>query len=183
MGGNLDQGLVRRFLEELGRRISHPDSLILLGGGALQLLGSSRPTLDLDYVGDDLHKNDLQQTIDALAEEMQVTVEAVPFGDFVPVPADAQARHHFVGRFGALDVYVFDLYSIAVSKIDRGFDTDIADVAFLVQSNLIDIVSLEQALATALVQAREFDLNPVTAQEHFAELRRVLGEDRDNTQS
>lgn len=88
MGSNLDQGLVRRFLEELGRRISHPANLLLLGGSALQLLGSSRPTLDLDYVGDDLHKNDLQQTIDALADEMQVTVEAVPFGDFVPVPAE-----------------------------------------------------------------------------------------------
>jgi hypothetical protein len=108
MGSNLDEDVIRRFLEELGRRISHPDSLILLDGGALLLLGSSRQTLDLDYVGDDLAKNELQQVIDTLANEMQVSVEAVPFDTFVPVSAAAQARHRFIGRrFARLGSAVF----------------------------------------------------------------------------
>lgn len=174
MGSSIDEELIRQFLEELGRRISHPDRLILLGGGALLLLGSSRQTLDLDYVGDDLTKNELQQVIDALADEMRVSVEAVPFDTFVPVSAAAQARHRFIGRFGVLDVYVFDLYSIAVSKLDRGLDTDIADVAFLVQRELVDLAVLQTELSAALTQARAFAMNPEEAQAHLDELRRAL---------
>jgi len=60
---------------------------------------------------------------------MQVSVDAVPFDTFVPISAAAQARHRVIGRYGALDVYVFDLYSIAVSKLDRGLDTENAQLS------------------------------------------------------
>lgn len=174
MGGNLDQELVKQFLAELGRRLDYPATLFLLGGGALLLLGNTRSTLDLDYVGDDIKKDELQRIIDVLAGEMQIAVEAVPFESFVPIAAAARTRHYFVGRFNTLDVYIFDLYSIAVSKLDRGFDTDIADVAFLVRRKLIDLRTLQSELADALTQAQEFNLNPVTANAHYDELRRLL---------
>jgi hypothetical protein len=174
MGGNLDQELIKQFLAELGRRLDHPADLFLLGGGALLLLGNARSTLDLDYVGDDLKKDELQQAIDVLAGEMQIAVEAVPFEGFVPISEAARARHYFVGRFNALDVYVFDPYSIAVSKLDRGFDTDIADVAFLIRRKLVDLSVLQAELTAALTQAQEFNLNPESAHTHFDELRRTL---------
>jgi len=174
---SLDEGAVRRFLGELGRRVGRSERLILLGGSALLLLGSRRTTLDLDYVGNDLHKSDLQHVIDQLADEMQLTVEAVPFDTFIPLPPDVETKHLFVGRFGALDVYVYDPYAIAVSKIDRGFDTDIADVLFLVQSRLVDVDMLEATVRTAMARSREFDLDPSRASAHLAELRRLLRAD------
>lgn len=61
---------IKTFLTELGDRYPFPTILILLGGSALCLLGSNRPTLDIDYVGDDLHKNDLQRLIDQIAQEL-----------------------------------------------------------------------------------------------------------------
>jgi hypothetical protein len=42
---------IRTFLEEVGKRYPQAAQLILLGGSALCLLGSSRPTLDIDYYG------------------------------------------------------------------------------------------------------------------------------------
>lgn len=36
---------------EVGQRHQQPATLLLLGGSALCLLGSPRPTLDIDYVG------------------------------------------------------------------------------------------------------------------------------------
>jgi len=54
----------------LGKRYAREATLLLLGGSALCLLGSPRPTLDIDYVGDDLNKNELQQLIDLGAFEM-----------------------------------------------------------------------------------------------------------------
>lgn len=47
------------LLTEVGQRHQQPATLLLLGGGALRLLGSPRPTLDIDYVGHDLHKDTL----------------------------------------------------------------------------------------------------------------------------
>jgi hypothetical protein len=50
---------IQIFLAEVGRRYDKPGVLYLLGGSALCLLGNSRPTLDIDYVGDDLRKDAL----------------------------------------------------------------------------------------------------------------------------
>ena len=60
---NLDRETIRAFLETVGQRCARPAQVSLLGGGALCLLGHPRPTLDIDYVGDDLHKDDLQQVM------------------------------------------------------------------------------------------------------------------------
>lgn len=65
------------LLTEVGQRYQQPATLLLLGGSALRLLGSPRPTLDIDYVGHDLHKNTLQQVLEQVAQEMGLEVEAV----------------------------------------------------------------------------------------------------------
>lgn len=54
---------INAFLTELGARHRLPATLVWLGGSALCLLGSGRPTLDIDYVGDDLYENELQRAI------------------------------------------------------------------------------------------------------------------------
>lgn len=85
----------------------------MLGGSALCLLSSERPTLDIDYVDNDLRKTELQKLSDRIAQEMRVEIEAVPIDEFVPVPADAESRWLPVGRFGLIDVFIMDPYTIA----------------------------------------------------------------------
>jgi hypothetical protein len=104
----LVEAAILAFLEEVGKRYSQPADLLLLGGGALCLLGSPRPTLDIDYVGDDLTKNELQQYIDQVAQDMGIIVEAVPIAGFVPLPEDADQRKVSVGQFGAAQVHILD---------------------------------------------------------------------------
>lgn len=50
---NVETDKIYAFLKALGERYPQPATLFLLGGSALCLLGSPRPTLDIDYVGDD----------------------------------------------------------------------------------------------------------------------------------
>ena len=50
----IDSDQINVFLTALGKRYSRRTKLILLGGSALCLLGSARPTVDIDYVGNDL---------------------------------------------------------------------------------------------------------------------------------
>lgn len=50
----MNKGMIEEFLARLGGRYPKQATLYLLGGGALILLGSSRDTLDIDYVGNDM---------------------------------------------------------------------------------------------------------------------------------
>ncbi len=172
--GNVAPDTIRTFLEALGNRYAEPATLYLLGGSALSMLGNPRPTLDIDYVGSDREPNELQRTIARLADEMQIEVEPVPIEEFVPLPPAAKDRSVFVRQFGALAVYVFDPYTIALSKLDRGLDTDIEDVVFLLKRGYIQLQPLEEIVAVALGHAHEFDLDPAAVRTHLEAVRDQL---------
>jgi hypothetical protein len=144
---------IEEFLRRLGKRVQQPTNLYLIGGGALSLLGSPRRSLDIDYVGSDLPTPEdvLAVTIQSLAAEMKLEVEGVPIDRFIPLPHGADSRHRLIGRYGNLTAYVFDPYSIAISKIDRGFETDLQDVVFLIQRKLLVFDQLLQ-YANAVIQ-------------------------------
>lgn len=171
---NLTRGKLEAFLAELGLRYPKTAQLHLIGGSALILLGSPRPTLDVDYVGDDLQKDEFQRIIDEVAREMHIEVDAVPIEGFIPLSADAQERNLEVGRFGNLHVYVFDPYAIALSKIDRGFDTDIEDIVFLIRRGDVDLHKLELLVYAALEQAGEFGFDPKSMFDHLDTLRSLV---------
>ena len=162
------------FLAAVGERCEPASMLFLLGGGALELLGGARSTLDLDYVGDDLKPNNLQQLMAQIADEMHIELEAVPIAEFVPLPTDAHKRAILVGQFGHLTVYIFDPYTIALSKLDRGFDTDLEDIIFLVQRQLISVDQLASIVEAAASQAYQFDLDPAAMRRHLQVLRQSL---------
>lgn len=109
-----------------------------------------------------------------IANEMQIEVEAVPIAEFIPLPADADKRAVFMGVFGNLTVYVLDPYTIALSKLDRGFDTDIEDVLFLVQQQLVTIEQLALFVENAILQAHQFDLDPSIIRRHLQVLRQSI---------
>lgn len=57
-----------------------------------------------------------------------------------------------------MEVYVADPYSIALSKLDRGFDTDFDDIFFLIQNKHVELKELEHMTQVVLKRAREFDI-------------------------
>ncbi len=44
-----------------------------------------------------------------LAAQYRLDIEAVPIAEFVPLPPGSETRRRIVGRFGQIDVYVYDL--------------------------------------------------------------------------
>ena len=164
------------FLKRLGEQTSGAATLYLLGGSALCLLGNPRSTLDVDY---DLEVSggtvdEFRALVDRLAADMQLDMELVPLREFVPIPPDAGQRRRLVGQFGPLTVYIYDLYSIALSKIARGFEPDIEDVMFLLRERLIEFSELERLFQAVLPDAREADIIPNEFQAYFDEVRRRL---------
>ena len=68
-------------------------------------------------------------------------------------------------------MFVADPYGIALSKLDRGFDTDFDDLVFLVRLNLMEMQLLERMAEILLSRAREFDINPTVVLAHLQELK------------
>jgi hypothetical protein len=172
---NLGGDQIHAFLAAVGNQCPDPAQLYLLGGSALFLLGSPRPTIDIDYVGDDLQKNNLQLIMEQIAQEMHLEVEAVPIDRFLPLPDGVTERRISVGQFGSVEVFIYDPYSIALSKIDRGFDTDLEDVVFLIRNGLVSIDRLEIMLHMTFDAASQFDLHPEESLFHLQAVRKLLG--------
>jgi hypothetical protein len=115
--------------------------------------------MDIDCTADSTSKK-LAAAIEAVALELQLEVAIVPIEAFIPLPRAAQTRHHFVGQFGEVQVFVFDPYSIALSKLARGIEADIQDILFLLHGHFIELDELIQVVEAAVPQAWSFDIDP-----------------------
>jgi len=157
------------FLDRLGERFADQGALYLVGGSALCLLGNPRTTVDIDYMTDLAAEceGDLDRTLAELAAEMNLDAEMVPLDEFIPLPPGARDRRRLIGRFGHLDVYIFDLYSIALSKIARGFEADLEDVVFLLREGLIEFTELERHFNIVLPDAPSADIIPGEFRDYF----------------
>ena len=165
---------IESVLNAVGEQLPSPARLVLIGGGALALLGSPRPTIDLDFIGDDLSPSKLHQEVIRTAQELNIVADPVPLERFIPLPVGSQERHIHIGRFGNLDVHVADPYSIALSKLDRGFDTDLDDIVFLLRRRFIELDELERIAQISPGQARDFDMDPAQILSRLDAVRRRL---------
>jgi len=113
-----------------------------------------------------------------LKNRLGIIVEFASPADFVPLPADWRERSIWVGRFGTLDVFHFDLYSMALSKIERGSERDFPDTLALLRDGRIDLDTLDHAFEEVLPRIQTEGLagmDPNIFAAHYAELKRMLG--------
>ena len=115
-----------------------------LTGGATAVLEGWRPsTVDVD-VRFEPDSDAALREIAKLKERLQVNVELASPLDFLPPLRGWQERSRFRFRAGNLEVFDFDLYSQAMSKLERGFELDIRDVAEMVDSGQVEPARLLQ---------------------------------------
>jgi len=169
----VDNSELHSILKALGERVPPASPLILVGGSALILLGSPRPTMDIDFFGDDVYPSELHRQILNIAKELKVNIEAVPLDRFVPLPEGSEDRKIPIGQFGNLDIYVADPYSIALSKVDRGLKEDFDDLVFLIERKYVSLEKLDSIIQNALPHARKFDFHPEILA-HLQELKNRL---------
>jgi len=148
---------IRDFLNELSQHFTQPVKIYLLGGSALCFLGNPRRTIDIDCIVD-IKSKDFESMIAKVARDLQLEVEIVPIHEFIPLPAETEKRHQIIGKYGNIEVYVFDPYSIALSKLARGFDTDVQDILFLLQQEIIELNLLAEFVENTLQVAWDFDI-------------------------
>lgn len=178
----VDRQRIHNFLEELGRRFRKSGRVYLVGGTTMVYEGFRTQTLDIDLafaIGDRDHAEFIR-ILRRLKEELAINVEEVSPAHFIPLPPGNQERARFIGRFGQLDVFHFDLYSVALSKIERGRDADFADVLSLLKTNWIEFETLRTFFETILPQVDEHSLkvDPKEFQRKFAYLEQMWQADQ-----
>jgi hypothetical protein len=84
----------------------------------------------------------------ALKNELDVNVEPASPADFLPVPPGAHERSRYVGRFGPIDVYYYDLASLVIEKAARAYEQDLDDAEQLVRSGQVGWTEVIDAWTT-----------------------------------
>lgn len=82
--------------------------------------------------------DELLRAIARLKEELDINVELASPVDFLPELPGWRERSRFRFREGDLDVFDFDFYSQALSKIERGFDLDLENLRAMLDAGLIE---------------------------------------------
>ncbi len=132
---------IRRLSRELGRAVEPGTRMYLTGGATAVLEGWRASTVDID-VRFEPDSDPALRAIAELKERLSVSVELASPLDFLPALAGWRERSRFRWREGNLEVFDFDLYSQALSKLERGFELDLADVDAMVASGAVDPAEL-----------------------------------------
>ncbi|HEY4034739.1 MAG TPA: DUF6036 family nucleotidyltransferase [Ktedonobacteraceae bacterium] len=178
MRPSVDKRSIESFLQQLGRTFRKSGRLYLVEGAAIVHSGI-RPgfTQDIDIQVSGENEGELIVAIQQLIQRMQINVEFASPKDFIPLPSQWEMHAQYVGRYGGVDVFYFDFYSIALSKIERGNNRDIADVKLLVERGTVSLDELDtayQEVLSQLGQGRYPRITPQRFAERYSAVRALL---------
>lgn len=143
----VDETRLRELARRLGRIASTPTRIYLTGGATAVLQGWRASTVDVDMrLEPDLDA--LLRELPALKDDLGVNIELASPPDFIPELPGWRDRSAFVFREGNVEIYHFDFYSQALSKIERGFSQDLDDVAQMLNSGLVEPSRLREIYDT-----------------------------------
>jgi hypothetical protein len=132
----VDAERVRALARELSRVARENTTLYLTGGATAVIEGWRASTVDVDLRLEP-DSDELLHRIATAKNDLDINIELASPPDFVPELPNWRERSPFVFQEGRVTVRHFDPYSQALSKIERGFEQDLADVRAMVDAGLI----------------------------------------------
>jgi Nucleotidyltransferase of unknown function (DUF6036) len=150
-----DAAQIRRLAQELGRAVPEGTRMYLTGGATAVLEGWRQSTIDVD-VRFEPDSDAALSRISEIKERLDVNVELASPLDFLPPLPGWQERSRFRFREGNLEVFDFDLYSQALSKLERGFELDLRDVRDMVRTKQVELAELARLLEAIEPQLYRF---------------------------
>lgn len=138
-----------KLLDELGRKFRHPARLYLV-----RTCVETTRDVDVHYEVSPDHHGAFVNALRELKEKLSISIEEAYPGDFVPLPPGSERRCTFIERFGQVDVFLFDPYAVALSKLERDHERDREDVKALLAKRIIEPAELRR-LFEAILPAYE----------------------------
>jgi hypothetical protein len=139
----VDDRRIRVLARELGRIARGPVRIYLTGGSTAVVEGWREATIDVDLRFEP-EADELLRALPALKERLGINIELASPPEFIPELPGWRERSPLVFREGRVDVHHFDLYSQALSKIERGFEQDLQDVRAMFERGLLEAERLRQ---------------------------------------
>jgi hypothetical protein len=133
----VDEPSIRALAGQFGRVARVPVRIYLTGGSTAVLEGWRASTIDIDLRFEP-EADELLHALPALKESLGVNIKLASPPDFIPELPGWRERSPLVFREGRVDVHHFDLYSQALSKIERGFEQDLDDVHTMIVRGLVE---------------------------------------------
>jgi hypothetical protein len=134
--GAADSERIGALARELGRVVAPGTRMYLTGGATAVLEGWRESTADV-AIRFEPDSDTALRRIGELKEQLSVNVELASPLDFLPPLPGWRDRSRFRLREGNLEVFDFDPYSQALSKLQRGFELDLDDVRSMVESEQV----------------------------------------------
>lgn len=130
-------------MQELGRRCPTSCRVYFTGGVTAVLSGWRESTIDIDMVA--IPEVDaLLRSLPELKESLHINIELASPAHFVPELPGWESRSLFIGQEQKVSFYHYDLYSQALSKIERGHAQDVKDVQDIFASGNVDRETLRK---------------------------------------
>jgi hypothetical protein len=135
--GAVDQDKLERVIAALGERARGPGRVYLTGGGTALLLGWRASTVDVDLRLDP-EPEGIFEAIREVKDRLDANIELASPADFLPQLPGWRERSRFIARHGRVDFFHYDLYSQALSKVERGHAQDTLDVRSMLAARLVE---------------------------------------------
>ena len=132
----VDAPRIRELADRLSRVASGRVRIYLTGGATAVLEGWRDSTIDVDLRFEP-EADELLRALAGIKESLGINIELASPPDFIPELPDWRDRSMFVFSEGSVDVYHFDPYSQALSKIERGFKQDLDDVQAMIENGFV----------------------------------------------
>jgi hypothetical protein len=158
-------------MQALGAEPGCEGRVYFSGGGSAVLVGWREQTADADLllVPD---TDPMLRAIQKLKLALDMNVELAWPAQFLPELPGWRDRSRFIERVGKVDFFHYDFCAQALSKILRGQDKDLGDVAAMIERKLIDPQQVF-SLFTA-IEDRLFRFPNINAGAFRSAVRRVL---------
>jgi len=159
----VDAPSLRAFMRELAIQSRAEGRVYITGGASSVLLEWRAKTVDVD-VTIIPESNGVFTAVRDLKDQLNINVEFASPSDFIPELPGWQDRSKFIVREGKLDFYHYDFYAQCLAKIERGHRKDLADIASMMSSGLVEKTRLLQLfeqiepelIRYAAIDARDF---------------------------
>lgn len=133
----VDTEKIQRFMQALGPEAEKDIRLYFTGGTTAVLFGWRSSTVDIDLKLEP-DSDQVLRALSKLKETLEVNIELAAPDHFIPEVPGWKDRSVFIGREGRISFYHYDLYSQALSKIERGHSMDLADVEAMIERDLVN---------------------------------------------
>lgn len=136
MRAETDRIKLEQFMHALGQRSAGAGRIYLTGGSTAVLFGWREMTIDIDLKAEP-EPPGFFEAIAVLKEALGINVELASPDQFIPDLPGWEDRSRFIARHGEIDFFHYDFHAQALAKIERGHGRDLADVAAMIERQLV----------------------------------------------